>query len=192
MSLDSKIVELKSAGSLLSLCKQDPGIKECQDAIGEWKPEQLERAKMQAPSCFDKCMLDVFGFYRDFNSGRDIPAVRTKDFDASAPSRGFEVTLYPVAAQVFRYEGCAGCELVLQYPISLQAQIGKVSYELPILARGGYYLPSTFRRAILDSPGKDFSLYATTSEGSYSVEISKKAADEYRRMLRVLEYDKVH
>ena len=40
-SLDQKVVELKEARSLAALCAQDQQIKECQFAIGEWKPEAL-------------------------------------------------------------------------------------------------------------------------------------------------------
>ena len=61
-SLDYRIVELKEARSLAALCAKDPQIKECRFAIGEWKPNELERVKLEVPACFDQCMLDVFGF----------------------------------------------------------------------------------------------------------------------------------
>lgn len=190
-SLDYRIVELKEARSLAALCARDPQIKECRFAIGEWKPDELERAKLEVPTCFDQCMLDVFGFYKDPETLREIPAVRTKDFDAAAPSRGFEVTFYPVALRLFRYEGCAGCALIYQYPTKVTAQIGGQSFSLPILARGGYYVPSGLRRAIINSPPSPLSFQATTSEGEFTVNISSKAVGEYAKMLRLLKYDQV-
>ncbi len=111
-SLDEHLIELKTAGSLATLCRQQPTIRECQVAIGEWKPAQLEQAKLQAPICSDHCDVDVFGFYRDPESRHDIPAVRTKDFDGAAPSRGFEVTPHPIA------------QVVLQCPADAAGQIG--------------------------------------------------------------------
>ena len=193
VSLDEKISELKEAGSLSKLCSLEGNkIRECEIAIGEWKPRDLENAKSYAATCFDQCMLDVFGFYRDTNSGRDIPAVRTKDFDGTAPSRGFEATFYPVALKVFRYEGCAGCELIYQYPTKLIAEYGGKSYEMPILARGGYYIPSGLRKAIANDPGKELTLKATISEGEHNVNISNKTVKEYSRLLTVLKYDLVY
>ena len=136
-------------------------------------------------------MLDVFGFYKDPDTSREIPAIRTKDFDGSAPSRGFEAVFYPVALRLFRYEGCAGCALIYQYPTKVTAQINGQSYGLPILARGGYYIPSGLRRAIINAPSSPLTLRATTSEGDYTVNISIKAVSEYAKMLRLLQYDKV-
>ena len=190
-SLDYRIVELKEARSLAALCSQDPQIKECSFAIGDWKPSELERVKLEVPACFDQCMLDVFGFYKDPETLREIPAVRTKDFDAAAPSRGFEATFYPVALHLFRYEGCAGCALIYQYPAKVTARIGGQSFDLPILARGGYYVPSGLRRAIVSSPTSPLSFQATTSEGKFMVSISSKAVAEYAKMLHLLKYDQV-
>ena len=190
-SLDQKVVELKEARSLAALCAQDQQIKECQFAIGEWKPEALERAKMEAPVCFDQCMLDVFGFYKDPDTSREIPAVRTKDFDGAAPSRGFEVTFYPVALRLVRYEGCAGCALIYQYPTKVTAKMAGQSYYLAVIARGGYYVPSGLRRAILASPSSALTFYVRTTEGRFTVNVSAKAAAAYAEMLRLLNYDKV-
>lgn len=190
-SLDYNIVALKESRSLAALCAKDTQIKECRFAIGEWKPEELERVKLEVPTCFDQCMLDVFGFYKDPETSREIPAVRTKDFDSSAPSRGFEAVFYPVALRLFRYEGCAGCALIYQYPTKVTAQINGQSYGLPILARGGYYVPSGLRRAIINASSSPLTLRATTSEGDYTVNISIKAVSEYAKMLRLLQYDKV-
>jgi len=190
-SLDYNIIALKESRSLAALCAKDPQIKECRFAIGEWKPEELERVKLEVPVCFDQCMLDVFGFYKDPETSREIPAVRTKDFDGSAPSRGFEAVFYPVALRLFRYEGCAGCALIYQYPTKVTAQINGQSYGLPILARGGYYVPSGLRRAIINSSSSPLTLRATTSEGDYTVNISIKAVSEYAKMLRLLQYDQV-
>lgn len=191
ISLDDRILELKQAGSLAALCAQEPQVKECRFAIGDWNPDELERAKLAVPTCFDQCMLDVFGFYKDSETLREIPAVRTKDFDAAAPSRGFEITFYPVALRLFRYEGCAGCALVYQYPTRLTAQMSGQSFSLPILARGGYYVPSGLRRLIINSPMSPLSFRATTSEGEFTVNISSKAVSEYAKMLRLLKYDQV-
>lgn len=166
-------------------------MKECQFAIGEWKAADLERVKLEAPACFDQCMLDVFGFYKDPDTSREIPAVRTKDFDGAAPSRGFEVTFYPVAMRLLRYEGCAGCALIYQYPTKVTARINGQSYNMPILARGGYYVPSGLRRAILASPSSPLVLDARTTEGQFKVNISAKALNAYAEMLRLLQYDKV-
>jgi len=190
-SLDYNIVALKESRSLAALCVKDPQIKECHFAIGEWKPEELERVKLEVPICLDQCMLDVFGFYKDPETSREIPAVRTKDFDSSAPSRGFEAVFYPVALRLFRYEGCAGCALIYQYPTKVTAQINGQSYGLPILARGGYYIPSGLRRAIINAPSSPLTLRATTSEGDFMVNISTKAVGEYAKMLRLLQYDQV-
>jgi hypothetical protein len=190
-SLDQNIIALKEARSLAALCVRDPQIRECRYAIGEWKPEELERAKLEVPICFDQCMLDVFGFYKDPDTSREIPAIRTKDFDGSAPSRGFEAVFYPVALRLFRYEGCAGCALIYQYPTKVTAQINGQSYGLPILARGGYYIPSGLRRAIINTPSSLLTLRATTSEGDFMINISTKAVSEYAKMLRLLQYDKV-
>tara|TARA_A100001035_G_scaffold248940_1_gene219330 strand:+ start:729 stop:1433 length:705 start_codon:yes stop_codon:yes gene_type:complete len=188
-TLDNFLVELKRERSLTSLCKKDLKILECQKAIGGWKPEKFERVKLEVPACFDQCMLDAFGFYRDSQSGKDIPAVRTKDFDASAPSRGFEATLFPVAVKIFRYEGCAGCALTYQYPTNLVAEHGGETFNLPLLTRGGYYLPSTLRKSILKDPSKELQFRAKTTEGEFIMEISKKSISEYTKMLKLLEYD---
>ena len=188
-TLDNFLVELKKERSLTSFCKKDLKILECQKAIGSWKPEKFERVKLEVPACFDQCMLDAFGFYRDSQSGKDIPAVRTKDFDASAPSRGFEATLFPVAIKIFRYEGCAGCALTYQYPTKLVAEHGKKSFNLPLLTRGGYYLPSTLRKSILKDPSKALQFRAKTTEGEFIMEISEKSISEYTKMLKLLKYD---
>ena len=136
-------------------------------------------------------MLDVFGFYKDPDTSREIPAVRTKDFDGAAPSRGFDVTFYPVALRLLRYEGCAGCALVYQYPIKVVAKIGGNSYDLPIIARGGYYVPGGLRRAILTSPLSPLTFEAKTTEGLFTVNVSAKAVHAYAEMLRLLKYDEV-
>ena len=193
VSLDQRLLELQEARSLKRLCESTNDIKECAYGIGEWKPRDLERVKMMSHACFDKCMLDIFGFYRDHQTGRDIPAVRTKDFDGAAPSRGFEITLYPVAMRVFRYEGCAGCELTYQYPLRLKAVVGNSApLELPMTSRGGFYIPSSLRRLVLDRPDDETTLEAVTSEGEFNIKISGKALAAYRQMLIRLNYAKVY
>ena len=188
-TLDNYLVELKREKSLTSLCKKDLRILECKKAIGEWKPEKFERVKLEVPACFDQCMLDAFGFYKDSQSGKEIPAVRTKDFDASAPSRGFEATLFPVAIKIFRYEGCTGCALTYQYPTKLVAEHGENTFDLAILTRGGYYLPATLRKSILRDPSKELQFRAKTTEGEFIMEISAKSIAEYTKMLKLLKYD---
>ncbi len=190
-TLDNFIVELKEIGSLHKLCEQNLNIIECRDAIGEWKPEKFARAKFDTTSCFDKCRLDSFGFYRNSLTGKDIPAVRTKDFDPSAPSRGFEATFFPVALKMFRYEGCAGCALTYQYPIKLDAMLGNKVFTLPILTRGGYYIPSTFREQLIKDPSQELKLRAKTTEGEFIMEISDKTVSEYLRMLGLLNYNQI-
>ena len=190
-SLDNYVGELKAARSLTNLCQQIPSIKECKVVIGDWSPEALERAKMEVPICYDQCMLDVFGFYKDPETLREIPAVRTKDFDASAPSRGFEITFYPVALSLVSYEGCAGCSLIFQYPIKLIAKFGGNLYPLPMVSRGGFYIPSSLRQAILSGPALPLVFQATTSEGQFDVNISSKALAGYVKMLHTLRYDLV-
>lgn len=190
-SLDNYVGELKAARSLTNLCQQIPSIKECKVVIGDWTPEALERAKMEAPICYDQCMLDVFGFYKDPETLREIPAVRTKDFDASAPSRGFEITFYPVALSLVSYEGCAGCSLIFQYPIKLIAKFGGNLYPLPMVSRGGFYIPSSLRQAILSAQALPLVFQATTSEGQFDVNISSKALAGYVKMLHTLRYDLV-
>ena len=191
-SLDYRIVQLKEARSLANLCSQEPQIKECRFALGDWKPDELERVKLEVPACFDQCMPDVFGFYKDPEILREIPAVRTKDFDAAAPSRGFEVVFHPVALRLYRYEGCAGCSLIYQYPTKLTARISGQSFNLPILSRGGYYIPSGLRRAVIAAPTSRLSFQAITSEGEFIVSISSKALNEYVKMLRLLKYDQLN
>jgi len=93
--------------------------------------------------------------------------------------------------RLLRYEGCAGCALIYQYPTKVTAQINGQSYNMPILARGGYYVPSGLRRAILASPSSALVLDARTTEGQFKVNISAKALNAYAEMLRLLQYDKV-
>jgi hypothetical protein len=98
---------------------------------------------------------------------------------------------YPVALRLFRYEGCAGCALIYQYPTKVTAKIGGQAFNLPILARGGYYMPSGLRRAVINATASPLILEATTSEGEYTVNISSKTVSEYAKMLRLLKYDQV-
>jgi hypothetical protein len=81
--------------------------------------------------------------------------------------------------------------LIYQYPIKVVAKIGGQSYSLPIIARGGFYLPSGLRRAILDSPSSPLTFEAKTTEGLFTVNVSVKAVRAYAEMLRLLKYDEV-
>jgi hypothetical protein len=71
------------------------------------------------------------------------------------------------------------------------AKINGQSFAMPIIARGGYYVPSGLRRAIISSPSSALSFDVTTSEGDYTMNISSKAVKEYAKMLRLLKYDQV-
>lgn len=194
--LDNYLPELKTEGSLLGFCEKYVDVLECRIGIGEWKPRQLESIKMNSLICFDKCPLDRFGFYRNSETGRDIPAVRTKDFDGSAPSRGHEVIFYPVAVKVYRYEGCSGCELTYTYPINLEANYNGRIFELPRLARGGYYIPLTLRNLIAENSTGKLVLKSRTTKvfkgsggkKSEDVRISSKTMSELAKMLNTLQF----
>ena len=197
-SLDDYILDLKSEGSLEKFCEKFPGVNECIYGIGSWKSEEIERVKMSSLVCFDQCPLDEFGFYRNHASGVDIPAVRTKDFDGSAPSRGHMVTMYPIALKVIRYEGCAGCELTYTYPLRLVARFAGRSYQLPRISRSGFYVPSALRRQIALNPSLPFSLSSSTTKvykGAKSgqeevISFSKKAMASYSEMLSLLKFNR--
>ena len=51
-SLDLYYSSIKSSGSLREFCKDNPMIDECNIAIGEWKPAQLEKVKISSPQCY--------------------------------------------------------------------------------------------------------------------------------------------
>lgn len=197
-SLDSYIVRLKSVGSLSLLCEEIPSIRECVNGIGRWRLEELNKIKMNSLICFDQCPLDQFGFYRNHVTGLDVPAVRTKDFDGSAPSRGHLVTMYPIAIKVVRYEGCAGCELTYTYPLRLIATHAGKDYQLPRISRSGFYVPSRLRQKISQSPHLSFVLKTSTSKvymgakagKEETIAFSKKAMNSYAEMLRLLKFDR--
>ena len=197
-TLDNYLPELKDEGSLSNLCKKYVDISECKRGVGEWKSRELESVKMNSLICFDKCPLDVFGFYRNSVTGRDMPAVRTKDFDGSAPSRGHEITFYPVAVKIFRYEGCSGCELTYTYPTGVKANFNGTVFSLPRLTRGGYYIPARLRNMLAKEPSGKLILESRTTKvfkGSggkreEEVRISSKAVSEISRMLRTLSFAK--
>jgi len=152
---------------------------------------------MDSLICFDRCPLDTFGFYRNHTSGQDMPAVRTKDFDGSAPSRGHEVTMYPIAFRVFRYEGCAGCELTYTYPQRLFASYGGQDYSLPRISRSGFYIPKDLRKRIASNPLLSLKLRSSTVKvfkGARAgkeevIRIPEKALKAYSQMLRTLKFD---
>ena len=195
-SLDNYIVKLKSLGSLSLLCEEIPSIRECVNGIGRWRPGELNKIKMNSLICFDQCPLDQFGFYRNHVTGVDVPAVRTKDFDGSAPSRGHLVTMYPIAMKVVRYEGCAGCELTYTYPLRLIATHAGKDYQLPRISRSGFYVPSRLREKIAQSPNSSFVLKTSTSKvymgakagKEETISFSKRAMNSYAEMLRLLKF----
>ena len=80
------------------------------------------------------------------NGQKEYPLVVTKDFDPSHPSKGIEFKLFPVAMNIHKYEGCAGCPHIKSFPISARlVTLKNEIVELPLIARGTFYLPKKFR-----------------------------------------------
>ena len=191
-SLDSYAAEIKIYGGLSKLCSQLPGIDICKYAVGDWKPNELERVKALSPYCIESCGYDAFGFVRTSSNEREYPVVKTKDFDPSAPNRGTEASLYPVAIEIVKYEGCSGCPLIKSFPLKAEITSPGTKIELPSLGRGTFYIPSEFRRRVLNGSIKVGAIISyTLSRSSEDMRLSTAAIDEYAKMLRSLSYDKI-
>jgi len=191
-SLDSYAAEIKIYGGLSKLCSQLPGIDVCRYAVGEWKPNELERVKALSPYCIESCGYDIFGFVRTSSNEREYPVVKTKDFEPSAPTRGTEASLYPVAIEIVKYEGCSGCPLIKSFPLKAEIKSPGAKIEMQSLGRGTFYIPSEFRRRALNGSIKDGVVISyTLSRNSEEMQLSAAAIEEYAKMLRSLSYDKI-
>ena len=190
-SLDNHFEKIKSKGGLTSLCKSEPFIDECSKAIGEWKPKELERVKTRSLFCIENCQLDTFGFVQTSDGQREYPLVVTKDFDPSHPSKGIEFKIFPVAMNIHKYEGCSGCPHIKSFPISARLMTSKNEIvELPLIARGTFYLPKKFRDEALFCSKKDceLSVEADFVNNKVTKSISKKSVTAYSDMLKALNY----
>ena len=191
-SLDRHYDEIKTYGGLTALCKAKAEIDECSIAIGEWKPALLEKVKAVSPFCIDTCKHDMFAFVQSSVGDREYPMVATKDFTPSAVSRGVEVNLFPVAVKLFHYRACNGCNHVQTFPAKLTAELSGSTLQMPMIGRGIFYIPSQFRRYVAANPSKAITLSLELPDGEkVSARLSVKALQEYSKMLRALDYDKV-
>ena len=191
-SLDNHFEKIKIKGGLTALCKSQPSIDECKEAIGEWKPKELEIVKTKSLFCIENCELDTFGFIQTSDGSREYPMVVTKDFDPSHPSKGIEFKMFPVAMSIHKYKGCAGCPHIKSFPIKANLITSTNELvELPLIGRGTFYLPKKFRNN---------ALYCSTNNCELSIEtdfvtkkvikkISKKSVLAYSDMLKTLNYD---
>lgn len=189
-SLDERITEVKGHGGLAGFCISNPTVYECKTAVGEWKPHALERIKSQSIQCIDVCPLDTFGFVYTPQGSRVFPQVFTKDFDASAPSRGVEFRFFPVAVEILKYEGCSGCPLVKRSPVAVQARTKNAQVDLQLLGYGVFYLSTAFRRLALASSSSETGIQMSIDFGKSKEirNISPDAIREYAKMLEVLNY----
>ena len=190
-SLDNHFEKITSKGGLTALCESEPYIDECSKAIGEWKPKQLERVKTKSLFCIENCQLDTFGFVQTSNGQKEYPLVVTKDFDPSHPSKGIEFKLFPVAMNIHKYEGCAGCPHIKSFPISARlVTLKNEIVELPLIARGTFYLPKKFRDEAFICSRKDceLSVEADFVKKKVTKSISKKSVLAYSDMLKALNY----
>ena len=191
-SLDDYVAEIKISGGLKNLCDKISTIDICKYAVGEWKPSELARVKALSPFCIETCGYDIFGFVRTSSNEREYPVVKTKDFDPSAPNRGTEASLYPVAIEIVKYEGCSGCPLIKSFPLKAELISPGTKIELPSLGRGTFYIPSEFRRRVLNGSIKDGAAISyTLSRNSEEMRLSAVAIEEYAKMIRYLSYDKI-
>ena len=189
-SLDSFYDEIKSHGGMTGLCQAKPDIDECKYGVGEWKPEELQRAKNRSPFCINTCKHDFFGFVQSPTGDREYPIVRTKDFSPGATSRGVEISLFPVAVKVYEYRACNGCNHVRTSPVRLTSKIEESVIEMPLIGRGTFYIPSKFRELALRGTKENPELTLTMSDDrETTAQISIKAMREYSKMLRALRYD---
>ena len=188
--LDDHYWEISKFGGLAGLCREKPQIQECAFGIGDWKPALLEKVKASSPFCIEDCGLDSFGFVQRSSGGREFPVVVTKDFDPSKPSKGINFSLFPVAIEIYKYTGCAGCPHIKKYPTSAVATLGVQRIDLPLLGRGVFYLPSSFRRYVLNGlgDGRKIGIEIGEDESKEIGFISDKAGAEYAKMLKALSY----
>ena len=189
-SLDDHYLEIRKFGGLAGLCREKPEIEECNYGIGDWKPELLEKVKASSPFCIEDCGLDYFGFVQKSGGDREFPVVVTKDFDPSKPSKGINFSLFPVAIEIYKYEGCAGCPHIKKFPTSAVAVIGSERVLLPLLGRGVFYLPSSFRRYALGGleSARQIAVEIDARDSREIGYISSRAATEYAIMLKALNY----
>lgn len=192
-SLDTRFHELKNYGSLTGFCLSNPNVVECLIGIGEWKSDILDKIKSVSIQCFDSCPEDTYGFVRPTLGNRDHPEVRTKDFDGNAASRGVEFRLYPLAFEILKYEGCAGCSLVKETPKEVYISYRGLSVQLPMLGYGVFYVPRYARRLALSAAetkqGIDVKLVFINKYEHRA--LSVRSVSEYARMLQSLDYSKI-
>ncbi len=189
-SLDLRYTELKTYGGLASFCVSNPKVDECMFAIGDWKPLQLEKIKNSSIQCIDVCPLDIFGFVRSSDGQREYASVATKDFDAGSPSRGVAFKLFPIAVEILKYEGCAGCPLIQTSPISAYLLISSGKVELPLIGYGVFYLPQAARKVMVanglsELPGTVEIEFANSKEIRT---LSGKSLSQYAKMTATLNY----
>jgi hypothetical protein len=189
-SLDTRFSELRHHGGMAHFCVSNPTVGECTIAIGEWKPVELETVMSQSVQCTDTCPLDTFGFVYSSNGSRVFPQVATKDFDGGAPSRGIEFRLFPVAVEILKYDGCAGCPLIKTSPQSVEVNTNAGKISLPLLGYGVFYLPRTFRSLALANAGSGLGIEIIVDLGKAKEKrtISPSAVKEYAKMLIALNY----
>lgn len=189
-SLDMRFSELRHHGGMARFCVSNSSVDECRTAIGEWKPAELEAVISQSIQCTDTCPLDTFGFVYSSNGSRIFPQVATKDFDGGAPSRGIEFRLFPVAVEILKYDGCAGCPLIKASPRSVEVITSTGRIHLPLLGYGVFYLPRAFRSLALANAGTGLGIEAIVDLGKSKEKrtISTSAVKEYAKMLVALNY----
>jgi len=189
-SLDMRVYELRRYGGMARFCVSNPSVDECRIAIGEWKPVELETVMSQSVQCTDTCPLDTFGFVYSSNGSRVFPQVATKDFDGGAPSRGIEFRLFPVAVEILKYDGCAGCPLIKTSPQSVEVNTSTGKISLPLLGYGVFYLPKAFRSLAIANSGSGLGIETIVDIGKSKEKrtISPSAVKEYAKMLIALNY----
>ena len=194
-SLDQNYSRIKAAGGLTALCQEDPSIDECRIGIGDWKPEMIKKIKAMSIFCIENCALDTFGFIQTSNGEREYPQVLTKDFDPSHPSKGFEFKLFPIAMNLHKYKGCSGCPHIKTFPIKARLILNEYSYiNLPLIARGTFYLPKAFRKEAINCSINDCDLKieADFVTNKTTRRISSKAVKAYVSMIKSLNYHKIN
>lgn len=189
-SLDEHFTKIKASGGLAALCINNPTIDECRIAIGDWKPQEIERVRSQSIQCTDACPLDTYGFVKSSDGSRTAPQVSTKDYDGASPSRGVEFRLFPVAIEILKYEGCSGCPLIKTSPRHAWARTNEGNIKLPLIGYGVFYLPRAFRRLSLASrtAGTEVEIIVDYGKSKEIRRISKTATKEYATMLMDLNY----